>query len=170
MTTDTREDAPQDSAQSTSRFAFSSLTVSNPVRLVLVLVVGVVPWSVQTFSTGATTLLFAWGLLTPSPLSITTITDFFFRYTAGLPDYILVWPVGVVCYVVAVASALSGTIFGREDVRITAAGLALAGVTQLEVARGFSVQPGRTAWPLGTVVLWAVAGFVYWSHKEATSR
>ncbi|WP_416839103.1 TIGR04206 family protein [Haloferax sp. DFSO52] len=140
------------------------------MRLLLVLVAGVVPWSVQTFATGSTTFLFSWGLLSPSPLSVTTITDFFFRFTAGLPDYILVWPVGVACYVVAVASAFSGRLFDREDVRVTAAGLVLAGVTQLEVARGFSVQPGRTAWPLGTVVLWAVAGYVYWSHREATSR
>ncbi|KAB1189292.1 TIGR04206 family protein [Haloferax sp. MBLA0077] len=134
-------------------------------RLLLVLAVGVVPWSVQTFTTGSTTFLFAWGLVSPSSGSLTTITDFFFRFTMGLPDYILVWPVGVACYVVALGSSLSGYLFGREDVRITAAGLVLAGVTQLEVARGFSVQPGRTAWPLGTILLWAVAGYLYWSHR-----
>ncbi|WP_411962811.1 TIGR04206 family protein [Haloferax sp. YSMS24] len=148
----------------------SSLTGTRPTRLALLLVVGVVPWSVQTFSTGSTTLLFAWGLLTPSPLSLTTVFDFFFRYTAGLPDYILVWPVGIACYVVAVGSGLSGYLFGREDVRITAAGLVLAGVTQLELARGFSVQPGRTAWPLGTVLLWAVAGYIYWSTRAESSE
>ncbi|RDZ65368.1 TIGR04206 family protein [Haloferax sp. Atlit-12N] len=130
------------------------------LQLFFVFVLGLVPWSVQTFTTGSTTLLFPWGLVGPSTGSVTTITDFFLRFTMGLPDYILVWPVGVACYLVA----LSGALFGREDVRLTAAGLVLAGVTQLEVARGFSVQPGRTAWPVGTVLLWAVAGFVYWSR------
>ncbi|WP_042662689.1 TIGR04206 family protein [Haloferax sp. ATB1] len=133
-------------------------------RLLLVFVLGLVPWSVQTFATGSPALLFPWGLASPATGSVTTITDFFLRFTMGLPDYILAWPVGVACYVVALASALSGVLFGREDVRLTAAGLILAGVTQLEVARGFSVQPGRTAWPVGTVLLWAVAGFLYWSR------
>ena len=137
---------------------------SRPARLLFVLTVGLLPWSVQTFSAGSTTFLFAWGLLTPSPLSITTVVDFFFRYTAGLPDFILAWPVGIACYAVALGSALSGYLFGREDVRVTAAGLVLAGITQLELARGFSVQPGRTAWPVGAVLLWAVAGYIYWSR------
>ncbi|QIB77450.1 TIGR04206 family protein [Haloferax volcanii] len=136
------------------------------LRLLLVFVLGLVPWSVQTFTTGSATLLFPWGLVGSATGSVTTITDFFLRFTMGLPDYILVWPVGVACYLVALGSALSGVLFGREDVRLTAAGLALAGVTQLEVARGFSVQPGRTAWPVGTVLLWAVAGFLYWSRAN----
>ncbi|MGB9957880.1 TIGR04206 family protein [Haloferax prahovense] len=134
------------------------------LQLFLVFVLGLVPWSVQTFTTGALTLLFPWGIVGPSTGSVTTITDFFLRFTMGLPDYILVWPVGVACYLVALGSTLSGALFDREDVRLTAAGLALAGVTQLEVARGFSIQPGRTAWPVGTVLLWAVAGFIYWSR------
>ena len=115
----------------------------------------------QTFARGDVTLVFAWGLLNTNPVNVTTLAAFV-RYTQGLPDYILVWPIGVACYLVAVASAAVGVVAGREDSRLTAAGLVLAGVTQLELARGFSVQPGRMAWPLGTVLLWAVAVYVYW--------
>ncbi|WP_410765268.1 TIGR04206 family protein [Haloferax sp. DFSO60] len=139
-------------------------------RLLLVLGAGLVPWSVQTFSTGSPTLLFAWGLVNLVPLNVTTLFDFLFRFTMGLPDYILAWPVGVVCYLVALASAVVAARFGREDVRVTVAGLVLAGITQLEVARGFSIQPGRTAWPVGTVFLWAVAGYLYWSRAPSSTR
>ncbi|ELZ86519.1 hypothetical protein C453_06768 [Haloferax elongans ATCC BAA-1513] len=135
-------------------------------RFLLVFFAGVAPWSIQTYVSGSVTFLFAWGLFTPSPVSLTTITDFFFRFTRGLPEYILVWPLGVACYLVALAGVTSGLLFDREDVRLTVAGLVCAGLTQLEVARGFSVQPGRTAWPLGTVLLWAVAGYLYWSRKR----
>nr|WP_152417888.1 TIGR04206 family protein [Haloferax mucosum] len=138
------------------------------ITLLLVSVLGLVPWSVQTFSTGTTALLFPWGLVSPSTLSVTTITDFLFHLTMGLPDFILAWPLGVVCFLVSLGSALSGYLFGRSDVRITVAGLVLAGVTQLEVARGFSVQPNRTAWPVGTVFLWAVASYLYWSYTDAS--
>ncbi|AFK18603.1 TIGR04206 family protein [Haloferax mediterranei ATCC 33500] len=137
-------------------------------ELLLVFVLGFVPWSVQTFATGSATLLFPWGLVTPSTLSVTTVIDFLFRFTVGLPDYILAWPLGVVCYLVSLGSVVSGYVFGRSDIRITVAGLVLAGVTQLEVARGFSVQPGRTAWPVGTLALWAVAAYLYRSHTVAS--
>lgn len=134
-------------------------------RFLLILAVGLLPWSVQTFSTGPPTLLFAWGLVNLVPLNVTTLTDFLFRFTQGLPDYILAWPLGVVCYLVSLASAAAGFRLGREDIRITVAGLLLAGVTQLEVARGFSMQPSRAAWPVGTILLWAVAGYLYWSRE-----
>ncbi|WP_396613245.1 TIGR04206 family protein [Haloferax sp. S1W] len=134
--------------------------------MLLVLLVGIAPWSIQTYTSGSVTFLFAWGLFTPSPPSATTITDFFLRFTLGLPDYILVWPLGVACYLVALASVVAGFVFDHEDVRLTVAGLACAGLTQLEVARGFSLQPGRTALPLGTVLLWAVAAYFYWSRAR----
>lgn len=135
-------------------------------RLFAVLAPAVVPWSFQWYTTGGATLVFAWGLVTTDPVHFTTLFNFLFRYTRGLPPFILAWPLGVGCYLVAVISAGTGRVTGFEDVRLTAAALALAGLTQLELARGFSVQPGRTAWPVGTVVLWAVAGYVYWSGRS----
>lgn len=119
----------------------------------------------QVFSTGDITLLFAWGLVNTNPTNVTTLWDFLFRLTMGLPDYILAWPLGVGCYLVAVVSAAVGAVTGRGDVRVTAVALLLAGLTQLELARGFSVQPDRVAWPLGTVVLWAVAGYLFYRDR-----
>jgi uncharacterized protein (TIGR04206 family) len=146
-------------------------------RFALLLVPLFVPWSVLTGDATRPTFLFAWGLVNPDPLAVTTLYDFLFRYTAGLPDYILAWPLSVACYVSAVASALVGRYAGTRAERagrdgrggrVTAGLLALAGIAQLSLAYGFSVQPGRTAWPVGTAVLWAVAGYVYVS--TATRR
>jgi len=122
----------------------------------------VVPWSVQTFA-GARPpgFVFAWGLVNFDPFSVTFIWDFLFRYTMGLPDYILAWPLSVGCYLLALASAVGGDAVGREDPRLTAGLLAAAGVAQLTLARGFSVQPGRAGWPLGTLACWLVAWWVY---------
>jgi uncharacterized protein (TIGR04206 family) len=138
-----------------------------PSRRVLVLVaLAVVPWSVQVFSVGDATFLFPWGLLNTNPLHVTPITDFLFRYTMGLPNYILAWPLGTLLWVGALASAVFG-FFDREDPRVTAGLLVLAGVTQLSVAAGFSVQPYRTAYPTGTFALWLVAWWVYWPLVRA---
>lgn len=120
-----------------------------------------IPWSIQTFAGGhAPTFVFAWGLVNVDPVGVTFLWDFLFRYTMGLPDYILAWPLSVACYAAALASALAGYP-DREDPRVTAGLLAAAGVAQLSLARGFSVQPGRTAWPLGTAACWLVAWWVY---------
>jgi uncharacterized protein (TIGR04206 family) len=127
-----------------------------------------VPWSVQTFAGPRLPgFVFAWGLLNFDPLSITFIWDFLFRYTMGLPDYILAWPLSVGCYLFALASAAGGHLLGREDPRLTAGLLAAAGVAQLTVAQGFSVQPGRAGWPLGTLACWLVA---WWVYRRADGR
>jgi uncharacterized protein (TIGR04206 family) len=117
----------------------------------------VLPWSVQVFTRADATLLFPWGLVNTNPPGVTNLYEFLFVYTAGLPEFILAWPLSVVCYLVGVASVAAGLATGREDRRVTAAALVAAGVAQLSLAWGFSVQPYRTAWPTGTVVLWAVA-------------
>jgi uncharacterized protein (TIGR04206 family) len=121
-----------------------------------------VPWAVLTYESGFVTLVFAWGLATPAQGSVTSVVDFLFRYTAGLPEYILAWPVGVGCYLLALLSAAVGAATGREDVRVTAGLLVCAGITSLSLARGFSVQPGRVAYPVGAVAFWAVAWWLYW--------
>ncbi len=130
--------------------------------LLVVVALLVVPWSVQTFA-GARPpgFVFPWGLVNFDPFSVTFIWDFLFRYTMGLPDYILAWPLSVGCYLLALASAAGGAAVGREDPRLTAGLLAAAGVAQLTLARGFSFQPGRAGWPLGTLACWLVAWWVY---------
>ena len=134
---------------------------SRRTAVLAILALGLVPWSVQTFSAGGVSLVFAWGLVTPGPLSVTTVYEYLFVYTAGLPPYILAWPVSVLLWVLALASALVGHLTGREDVRVTAALLVFAGLAQVSLARGFALQPYRTAYPLGTVVLWAAAWWLY---------
>jgi uncharacterized protein (TIGR04206 family) len=131
-------------------------------RLVAALSLLAVPWSVQTFAGGrAPSLVFAWGLVNANPLGVTFLWEFLFVYTRGLPDYILAWPLSVACYLCALGSALGGRAVGREDRRVTAGLLAAAGIAQLTLARGFSVQPGRAAWPLGTLACWLVAWWFY---------
>ena len=130
--------------------------------LLAVAALAAVPWSLQVFSVGDATFLFVWGLVNTNPLQLTTLTDFLFRYTAGLPNYILAWPLGAVLWLCALASAAVGAVSGREDPRVTGGLLVLAGVTQVSVAFGFSVQPNRVAYPTGTLALWLVAWWLYW--------
>jgi uncharacterized protein (TIGR04206 family) len=111
-----------------------------------------VPWVVLGYERGPTTLLFAWGLLTPDPFSVTDVYAYFFRYTVGLPDWILAWAVGIACLVGALLSAAAGVVLGREDPRVTAGLLALVGLASVVVSVGFAGQPGRFGLPLGAAV------------------
>lgn len=115
----------------------------------------------QTFVGGNPTYVFPWGLLTVDPFGVTTLSEFLFVYTAALPDYIYAWPLSVLLYLFALGFAAVGPVVGYEDGRVVAGLLAAAAVAQLTLARGFSVQPGRTAWPVGTALLFAVAAYVY---------
>lgn len=120
-----------------------------------------VPWSVQTFTGGhEPTFLFAWGLVGIAPPTVTFLWEFL-SVTTGLPAYLQAWPLSVLCYCLALASAFAGVRWDREDPRVTAGLLAAAGVAQVTLASGFSVQPGRTAWPLGALACWGVALWLY---------
>ncbi|MFB6304358.1 MAG: TIGR04206 family protein [Haloferacaceae archaeon] len=136
-------------------------------RVLAVLALAAVPWSVQVFAARDATLLFPWGLVNTNPLQVTTLYHYLFVYTAGLPDFILAWPLSVALYLLALVSAGVGRLAGREDPRVTGGLLVLAGVAQLSVASGFSVQPGRVAYPVGTGALWLVAWWVYWPAVAA---
>ena len=129
-----------------------------------VLALLLVPWSVQLYAGNVPTLLFAWGLVGLDPFVVTALPDFLFRYTAGLPQYLLAWPTSVLVYLLALGSAALGAVAGREDVRVTAGLLVAVGVLQASLAWGFSVQPGRAAAPLGTALCWAVA---WWRYRSA---
>ncbi|WP_248897253.1 TIGR04206 family protein [Haloplanus halobius] len=130
-------------------------------RVAVVLALLAVPWTVLAYDAGPTTLVFAWGLVNPAAPSVTTLAHFLGRYTTGLPSYILAWPLSVLCYVLALASAVVGAVADREDTRVTAGLLVCAGIAGLSVARGFALQPGRVAYPLGTAACWGVAWYVY---------
>lgn len=120
----------------------------------------------QVFAGGGATYVFAWGLLDTSPLRVTTLAEFLFVYTSGLPEYIYSWPLSVATYALAVVVAVVGPVAGYRDRRLVAGLLVVAGVAQLSLAQGFSVQPGRTAWPVGTVLAFGVAAYVYLSRRR----
>jgi uncharacterized protein (TIGR04206 family) len=132
------------------------------VRRVAVLVaVALVPWTFVS-APGVRTYLFSFGLFNFAPAQLTTITDYYFTFTAGLPQYLLAWGVGTLVYGLALISALSGLVW-REDVRLTAALLVVAGFAELWVSWGFVRRPGYLAVPVGTVLMWTV---VWWYYRS----
>ncbi|MFB6280768.1 MAG: TIGR04206 family protein [Haloferacaceae archaeon] len=141
--------------------------MSSARRAAALLALAAVPWSIQRFAAGGVTLLFPWGLVTTRPPTVTTLYEFLFVYTTGLPEFILAWPLSVGLYALALASGAAGLLVGREDPRVTGGLLVAAGIAQVTVASGFSVQPGRAAYPVGTAALWAVAWRVYWPAVRA---
>ena len=137
-------------------------------RLLAVLALAAVPWTV-VFVAGTPTLFFPFGFVTPEVFSTTAIWDYYLRYTAGpgsLPQYLVAYGVGAVLWIVASVSALTGLIW-REDARITAAVLALAGASNLLFALGFLRRPGYTAVPVGTLLCWTV---VWWYYADDFRR
>ncbi len=143
-----------------TRTARSRVTVLGLVGLLAI------PWSVQVFSGRDATFLFAWGLVNTNPPMVTTLPEFLFLYTMGLPEYILAWPLSVGSYAAALASAGVGWKTGREDPRVTAGLLLVAAVAQAQLAWGFSIQPTRVAWPVGSAALVAVAAAYYRSRTR----
>ncbi|MFC7075955.1 TIGR04206 family protein [Haloarcula halophila] len=129
-------------------------------RLIAVLAVGVLPWTVLVIG-GELTVLFTFGLFNTNPPAVVSIYDYFYRFTQGLPAFIEAWRSGVVLYLLALASAVSGVVW-REDERITALALVGAGLTQVSVFLGFNRRIGYVALPVGTVLLLAVAWWYYW--------
>ncbi|MFB6299255.1 MAG: TIGR04206 family protein [Halobacteriales archaeon] len=126
----------------------------------------VVPWSVLAIRTGQAVefdLVFAWGLVNLHPPHAVSLYAYVFRYTAGLPDHLLAWPVGALLYAVALASAGSGIFLGWEDRRVTVSLLVLAGISLLTFSFGIvSRNPSITlSLPVGSLILWTVAWLGY---------
>lgn len=142
-------------------------TTSGPVELLGIASLFVVPWDVLTYGDGATTLLFAWGVVDPASFHVTDVYAYLFTYTQGVPDWILAWPIGVVCLALALLSATLGFARGWEDTRVTAGLIALVGVAALVVALGFSVQPDRIGIPIGVAGAWPLTGW-YWFAVRGT--
>jgi uncharacterized protein (TIGR04206 family) len=121
------------------------------------------PWTVLS----TTDLVFAWGLATVDPLHVTTLPDYLFVYTRGLPNRLLAWPVAVLLYALAVGNAALGSVApGLEDRRVTGGLLALAGASHLWFSLGLS-RPGVLAVPVGSVLLWTAAWWFHWPDLRA---
>jgi len=129
-------------------------------RLAVVALLGLLPWTVLIIGSELTLVLPA-GLVNTNPLQFVSIYDFFFRYTQGVPSFIESWRTGVVLYLGALASALSGVVW-REDPRITALALVGAALSQVGVFLGFNRRLGSVALPVGTVAILAVVWWYYW--------
>ena len=138
----------------------------DPRRAGALLVLLAAPWSVAVVDPGYVTLVFPWGLVTPRTLSVTTLFDYLFVYTSGLPEFLRAWPASVGLYALALLAAGGGAVSGADDRRVTAGLLALAGVAQVSLAVGFSAQPGRVALPTGTLALWGAA---WWYYRRRAS-
>ncbi|PSP54363.1 TIGR04206 family protein [Halobacteriales archaeon QS_1_67_19] len=127
-------------------------------RLLALVALAGVPWTVLA----AGDLVFAWGLVATDPVHVTTLPDYLFVYTMGLPRRLLAWPVSAVLYALAVGNAGLGQLGARfEDRRVTGGLLALAGASHLWFAVGLA-SPGLLAVPLGTVLLWTAAWWFHW--------
>ena len=132
-------------------------------RVVLaVLLAGLVPWSVQVFPDGLPFLRFAWGGVSLDPALFVRLLPTY----VGLSGSPLLWRwlLASACWLCALGSAALGWA-GREDARVTVGLLALAGAVDASVALSFGVGPSRTAYPVGSLVLWTVAA---WRYRAAT--
>jgi len=129
-------------------------------RLLVLTGLLLIPWLV-VFSNGEVGLVFAWGLFNPETWHVTTIFDFLFVHTRGLPEYLLAWPIAVVLLFSAFVSVLSGY-WRREDPRLSGGLLVLVGLSILVTARGIGRPSLVIGLPVGTVAAWIVAWWVYW--------
>ena len=139
-------------------------------RLAVLLAPLALPWNAAVVDGRFVTLVFPWGLVTPGTPSVTTLYDYLFVYTSGLPDYLRAWPASVGLYLLALGFATVGAATGFDDRRVTSGLLALAGAAHVTLALGFSTQPGRYAVPTGTLVLGAVAWWYYRRTDDAGAR
>ncbi|MFB6183727.1 MAG: TIGR04206 family protein [Haloarculaceae archaeon] len=134
-------------------------------RLLAVLAVGVVPWTV-VYTRGFVTLVTPVALIDPVTGTVTTVVEYL-QYTIGAPPSLMMpWLVAVGIYVLALASAALA-FRDREDRRVTGGLLVLLGVTQVSLSIGFGRRPTYLAVPVATATCWAVA---WWGYRTDLRR
>jgi uncharacterized protein (TIGR04206 family) len=133
-------------------------------RLLALLALAVLPWTVILVGS-AFTFAFPFAFVTTGPLSTVWLWDLL-RFGGGLPRSPLLLPLAALLYVLAVVSALGG-VRGREDPRLTAGLLVLAGVAHLGVAWSVLHRLAYTPVPAGVVVVFGVAWWFYWPDLRA---
>jgi uncharacterized protein (TIGR04206 family) len=130
-------------------------------RLLVVAVLGVVPWTVVSYPSGVD-LILPWGLVATDPVSVVDLYTYLFVYTGGpatLPDRLVAWPVATLSYALALGSVALGLV-GSEDRRVSAGLLFVAGVAHLQVTLGLR-RIGVDAYPLGAALSFLVAWWVF---------
>jgi len=129
-------------------------------RLAVVVLVGLLPWTVIVIGSELT-LVLSVGLVNTNPPQYLPITDYFGPYTTTLAPFAESWRTSVLLYALALASALSAVLW-REDPRITALALVGAALSQLGVFFSFNRRLNYLALPVGTVVILAAVWWYYW--------
>lgn len=129
-------------------------------RLLAILALGIIPWTVVT-TDGFVSLVFPFGLVTPDPFHLLTIFDYL-RFSGGqVTQYIDTWPIGALLYVGTLVSAVVAA-FGYENPRLTGGFLVFTALSQIPFVIGFSRRLEYTAFPVGTVLMLVVAWWFYW--------
>jgi len=110
----------------------------------------------------------SWGLLNTNSWHVLPLPAYL-GATQGfstLPQSLQVWPLGLAFYCGAVASALGGVVFEREDVRVTVGLLALSGVGSAIVWWGLFSRGASGVIPVGVVATGIV---IWWFYQPAFS-
>ena len=128
-------------------------------RLVALLALGIVPWTV-VFVGDQVTLFLTFGVLNTDPVEFTFLLTWF----AGggrLPRNPELLPLSYLFYLAALASAAAG-LWDREPPRLTAGLLVLAGVAHLGVSYSVLHRIAYLPVPAGALLALALAWWFYW--------
>lgn len=128
-------------------------------RLLVVVALGVIPWTV-IIAPESVTLLFPFGLVDGNSGHLVIVHEFLRLSGGQVAPFLRAWPIGVVLYAGTLLSAVGG-LFGREDARLTGGLLVATAVSQLPVLAGVSRRMGYLALPVG-VVLMLLAAWWMW--------
>jgi len=127
-------------------------------RAVRLALAAALPWAAVAHPGGGYAV-FAFGWIDPTPPRLVTLPGYLFALGGPVPPAAEAWLLAAACLGCALASAALSAV-GREDRRLTAGLLGLAGVGMAAFgARLTLAQAGVTAIPVGAPVLWGVAWF-----------
>lgn len=176
-------DPDPDRLDSRSRLDATPTSTSGPIAVAAVVGLLLVPITALYNGAGDVTLVFPWAFVNTTPIDseqavhVYTVVEYF--STPGqsferLPGSLQAWPLALGLYLLAAASAVGGWVFDREDRRVTAGLLVLAGIASLWVTVGVSSRLATTpnsnpstVLPIGAVVTLAV---VVWFYRDGLRR
>jgi uncharacterized protein (TIGR04206 family) len=136
-------------------------------RLLGILVLGIIPWSV-IMTGGFVMLVFPFGFLNVDPWHLLTLPEYL-RFSAQTTQYIGAWPIGALLYAVTLLSAVGG-VFGYEDRRLTGGFLVSTALSQIPFVLGFAQRLKYSAYPVGIVLMFVVAWWFYWPVTRRSKK
>lgn len=132
------------------------------LRVLAVVLAGVLPWAAVTWDSGYY-LVFSAGYTTRGFSGFTSVVSFVSASRVA-PPYWSAWPLATGLYLLALLGVLLTLLTRRDDRRVTAGLLLLAGLDVVWFAVGVSGQRGILTLPLGGLWLWLAALYEYWTH------